>query len=228
LATDQDVTQVEAIHQNLANKALLPNQHLADGAYLSAELLVDSEKKYGVNLFGPVRDENSWQARDENAFDLGMFDIDWENETMTCPAGKQSRCWKPAKGPRGKPTIQVVFGKKECAACSLRAQCTRSVSSARGITLHPYTQHIALQSAREQQRTREWKAIYATRAGVEGTVSQAAFARNLRRTRYRGLAKTHLQHIATAAAINLQRFVSWGLDEPRSQTRVSHFAALAA
>jgi hypothetical protein len=29
----------------------------------------------------------------------------------------------------------------------------------------------------------------------------------MRRTRYRGLLKTHLQHIATATAINLQRLV---------------------
>jgi transposase len=68
LATDQDVTQVEMIHQNLAKKALLPNKHLADGAYLSADLLVNSQKNYQVSLLGPVREENSWQARDENAF----------------------------------------------------------------------------------------------------------------------------------------------------------------
>jgi transposase len=62
---------------------------------------------------------------------------------------------------------------------------------------------------------------------VEGTVSQAAFALDMRRTRYRGLDKTHLQHIATAAAINLQRLVDWLLEIPRSITYRSHFAKLA-
>ncbi|HAX84998.1 MAG TPA: hypothetical protein DCY91_01770 [Cyanobacteria bacterium UBA11370] len=38
------------------------------------------------------------------------------------------------------------------------------------------------------------------RAGVEGTISQAVGAFGLRHCRYLGLAKTHLQHIATAAA----------------------------
>ena len=48
----------------------------------------------------------------------------------------------------------------------------------------------------------------------------------LRRARYRGLAKTHLQHVATAAAMNVDRLVN-GLDEiPRAQTRRSRFAAL--
>ena len=50
---------------------------------------------------------------------------------------------------------------------------------------------------------------YATRAGVEGTISQAVFSLETRRTRYRGLAKTHLQHVVMAAAINVQRIIDW-------------------
>ena len=49
----------------------------------------------------------------------------------------------------------------------------------------------------------------------------------LRRTRYAGLAKTHLQHVATAAAINIDRIVAWLDERPRAQTRLSRFAALA-
>ena len=43
-----------------------------------------------------------------------------------------------------------------------------------------------------------------------------------------GLARTHLQHLLTASAINLIRAVAWLKELPRSQTRRSHFAALAA
>jgi hypothetical protein len=68
---------------------------------------------------------------------------------------------------------------------------------------------------------------YKRRAGIEGTMSQAAFAFGMRRTRYRGLQKTHLHHLATAMAINLQRFVNWLWDIPRVKTRQSHFARLA-
>ena len=50
----------------------------------------------------------------------------------------------------------------------------------------------------------------------------------LRRARYRGLAKTHLQHVATAAAINLARVGDWFRTVPRAATRTSRFAALAA
>jgi transposase len=41
------------------------------------------------------------------------------------------------------------------------------------------------------------------------------------------LAKTHLQHVATAAAINIDRVVAWLDERPRAATRTSRFAALA-
>ena len=69
--------------------------------------------------------------------------------------------------------------------------------------------------------------MYAKRAGIEGTLSQGVRAFELRRTRYWGQAKTRLQQIATAAAINIDRLMDW-LDEMRpAQTRISRFKALA-
>ena len=49
----------------------------------------------------------------------------------------------------------------------------------------------------------------------------------LRRTRFRGLAKPHLQHVAIAAAIHIDRIVAWLNECPRAETRTSRFAALA-
>jgi Transposase DDE domain len=70
--------------------------------------------------------------------------------------------------------------------------------------------------------------LYAKRAGIEGTLSQGVRAFGLRRSRYIGLGKTHLQQVAIAAAMNLDRLAAWFVDRPRAQTRVSRFAALAA
>src|SRR2546425_7003262 len=44
---------------------------------------------------------------------------------------------------------------------------------------------------------------------------------------YRGLEKTHLQHVAIATAINVDRLVAWFAGTPRAPTRTSRFAALA-
>ena len=41
------------------------------------------------------------------------------------------------------------------------------------------------------------------------------------------MAKTHVQHVAIAAAINIDRIVAWLDERPRAQTRTSRFAALA-
>jgi len=40
------------------------------------------------------------------------------------------------------------------------------------------------------------------------------------------MAKTHVQHVATAAAINIDRIVAWLDERPRATTRTSRFAAL--
>jgi transposase len=59
-------------------------------------------------------------------------------------------------------------------------------------------------------------------------VSQGVRGYGLRQTRYRGLARTYLQHIATAAAMNIVRLADWLNGVSRATTRTSHFAALAA
>jgi hypothetical protein len=61
---------------------------------------------------------------------------------------------------------------------------------------------------------------------VEGTISQGVRAFGMRRSRYRGLDKTHLQHVAIAAAMNVDRLVAWFDGRPRAQTRTTRFAAL--
>lgn len=49
----------------------------------------------------------------------------------------------------------------------------------------------------------------------------------LRRARYDGLHKTHLQHVLTAVAINLVRIDAVLTKTPRGTTRQSHFMRLA-
>ncbi|WP_420538139.1 transposase [Nonomuraea pusilla] len=48
----------------------------------------------------------------------------------------------------------------------------------------------------------------------------------MRRSRYRGNAKTHLQHLLIAAAMNLTRLDAWLTGTPLAPTRTSHFATL--
>ena len=98
---------------------------------------------------------------------------------------------------------------------------------ARGITLLPQLEYETRQKARERQETEAFKKQYALRAGIEGTISQGIRGFGLRQCRYLGLAKSHLQHILTATAMNLVRVFNWLENIPLSPTRYSPFYRLA-
>ena len=225
-ATVHEAKKTESIHQALVEKGLPPGEHLVDSAYIDAELLVDSRQQHQIDLIGPGRLNNSWQSRTEGAYDLEQFEIDWDKQVVYCPQGKQSGNWKDGYDNSGAPLIYVQFSSKDCQPCSVRQLCTRS-KRRRGMGFRPREQYEALQEARQRLESEEGRQLYNRRAGIEGTISQGVRAFGMRQTRYRGLAKTHIQHIATAAAINLERLIAWFDEVPRETTRTSRFAALA-
>jgi transposase len=94
--------------------------------------------------------------------------------------------------------------------------------------LHTREEHEALAAARTRLAGEAGRKLYAQRQGVESAIAQTACALGLRRARYRGLAKTHLQNVATAAAIDIDRLGAWFADRPLAPTRISRFAALVA
>jgi transposase len=92
--------------------------------------------------------------------------------------------------------------------------------------VRPQEQYEALQAARQRQTTKAFKQHYALRSGIEATMSQGVRAFGLRRSRYIGLNKTHLQHLGIAAAINLVRMVAWLDGDELAPTRVSAYQRL--
>ena len=189
---------------------------------------MDSRRDYNINLLGPIRADVSWQARTEGAYTQSLFEINWEKQKVICPQGKESRYWKPWTKKRKKPMVQVHFHQKDCEMCPARALCTKRKNGPRELTFQEKTYQQTLDYARKRQKSKEFKEVYTIRSGVEGTISQAAFAHGIRRTRYIGLDKTHLQQVAASAAINLKRVVDWINDVPRAKTYRSPFAKLIA
>lgn len=216
------------IHDSLEAKALLPSEHLVDSGYVTAEHLAECETRFGVDLMGPVHPNTNWQSRANTGFDGRQFVVDWEREQVTCPEGKVSSKWRTAIDPHGKPVVRAHFSKRDCRPCPKRALCTKAAVKGRCITMRPVAHQQAMERARQRENTDEFKQIYAQRAGVEGTISQGVRRLDLRHCRYRGATKSHLQHIATAAAMNILRLEDWlGGVEP-AKTRISHFARLAS
>ena len=119
---------------------------------------------------------------------------------MTCPMGKQSISWLPNTYPKNGMMWEVRFTRKDCTPCPHRAQCTRAKKEPRLLGLQAREQYEALQAARQRQTTDAFAQQYAPRAGIESTHAQGIRRCGLRQARYRGLARTHLQHLATAAS----------------------------
>ena len=225
-ATTPDDNMLTPIHESLQKRDLLPAEHLVDKGYTDAGTLVESKQKYGVEIVGPVAEDPSWQARSAEGFDKSQFQVDWERKVVTCPAGAQSVSWLPSTYPQNGMKWEARFSRTDCNPCRWRAQCTRAKREPRIIGLQEREHYEALQVRRRQQKTEEFQKQYAARAGVEGTHAQAIQRCGLRQCRYVGMAKVHLQHVLTAAAINLVRIADWWTGTRRATTRRSRFTAL--
>lgn len=202
-----------------------------DSAYVSADHLIAARESHGIDLVGPGRRSLSWQTKAAGAFSLDDFVIDWNRQVARCPEGAESASWAKSMKRRGqRPTIRVQFRAADYRACTSRHRCTRIHSRyvGRVLALLPRREHEALAAARTREATQQGRRLYAQRQGIEGTISQAVRAFGLRRARYRGLAKASLQHVATAAALNLDRLAAWLAKRPLAPTRLSRFAALIA
>jgi transposase len=201
-----DVEQTESIHQSLAEKELLPSEHLVDAGYVDGTLLVESKQQHDIELIGPVRENVSWQSKKPEAYDLSRFKINWSKQQATCPQGvKSTKKWTVHQDQWNNTAIGLKFPRKACRECQFRHLCTRSKTEPREITLRPKEEHQAIVKRRKQQKTKTWSKKYNQRAGVEGTISQGIRGFGLRECRYVGLDKVYLQHILTATAMNAIR-----------------------
>jgi IS5 family transposase len=224
-ATVPDSQMTAPVHDRLAGRGLLPAEHYVDSGYPSAELLVSSLATFGITLVTPLLADTSPQARAGAGFDRAAFAIDFGTRLATCPQGHASSSWNPVNQ-RGTDTIVITFAKSTCRPCPVRAQCTTSASGRRQLTVHPREVHQAQLAARAAQDTRDFQARYALRAGVEGTIRQGVAVTGMRRARYRGLARTRLEHVNAATALNLIRLHAWWNGHPMDRTRTSHLARL--
>jgi transposase len=223
--TVPDTQATDPIHQALARRGLLPGEHYLDSGYPSAELLVGARERYGIVLVTPVLLDHSPQARAQAGYDRTAFTIDWDAQQVTCPQGQRNASWTPCTQ-RGTDAIVIRFSGEVCQPCPVRAACTTATKRGRQLTIR--AQHIqqSLDAARAEQSTKEWQDKYHLRAGVEGTIRQAVAVTGIRRARYRGLAKVHLEHVFSAVALNLIRLDAWWNGHALDRTRTSHLARL--
>jgi IS5 family transposase len=171
-----------------------PVRVLADSAYGSGELRAELAAGGHVDLVKPA----PTRAAVPGGFTVDDFTIDHTAGIATCPAGLRRTISR---------TGVATFG-AACRGCPLRQRCTTSATG-KALALRP---HDALQrDARAAARNIDWLNEYRQhRPMVERGI--AWLTRGNRKVRYRGVAKNdHWLH-HRAAAINLCRLITLGLD----------------
>ncbi|MFC9500158.1 transposase [Streptomyces sp. NPDC056982] len=156
--------------------------------------------------------------------------MDYDRQQVTCPQGQVSQGWHgpyPTSSPTAAPLIVARFTKSQCQPCPARTQCTTSRESTRTVGFPPRELRDLQLRVRTEQQTPEWKTRFAVRSGVEGTVNEFAHGYGMRRCRYRGQGKAHIQHVLTAIAVNIERLSGLSATEealtPRRPTAFQNY-----
>ncbi|MCY0931992.1 transposase [Streptomyces sp. H27-H1] len=207
-ATTHDSQVLPGIHTRLARRGLLPAEHLVDAGYTSLPHLEQAAREHHVTVTGPLPANPTRQHRQGKGFARDDFHIDYDHQQVTCPQGQVSAGWHgpyPTSSPTAAPLIVARFTKSQCRPCPARTQCTSTADNARTVGFPPRELRDLQLRIRTEQQTPEWKTRYAVRSGVEGTVNEFAHGHGMRRCRYRGQGKAHIQHVLTAIAVNIER-----------------------
>lgn len=213
-ATEPDVVATTTIQDKLINRGLAPGEHVTDGGYPSAANITASADR-NITLVAPVTVLTGRNAK-QGTFTPADFTIDWTAGVATCPAGAASRSMKPDK----RDLVTFAFSRRDCRPCPIRQRCTLAQPDVpRRITIHPEPIHEARMAAHAAQDTDTWRRTYNSRAGIEGTISEAVRGPDLRHARYRGIAKQHLQNVFAALAINIGRLGAWFDTRPATRRR---------
>ena len=135
------------------------------------------------------------QMQNQGCFTKTDFQMDLEAGTCTCPNQQETRDLRLAKGGGG----LFVFATETCAACPLRAQCTRG-KGGRTVQVHP--QESLLQQARKLQDSPAFDEARRRRQVVEHRIARLVQL-GIRQARYVGRTKTLFQLCLAAAVANL-------------------------
>jgi transposase len=218
-ATTPDYVMGPTIAHDLAARELLTGTHLLDSGYVDADYLATAQRQYQIDVIGPPFGSYSRQHQTGQGYDLQAFVLDWEAQQAHCPQRHASVHWGPGHDVSGGPVIRIRFDRATCRACPARRACTAAKDAPRQLAVRTQAHHEVIQAARQRRETAEFRAQYALQAGVESRLSQGIRRFDLRRSRYIGLARMHLQQLVNATTMNVVRVLTWLRDKPLGERR---------
>jgi len=196
-ACERDNETLQEIQENICNRGLKPEQQFVDKGYVTGDNLSDSQEN-DIQLMGEAS-----ELSNHGLYTADEFTIDFQNKTATCPAGNTCCLWKEYDSGKHKGEIHISFG-DQCHDCPMKSRCTNN-KAGRNLRLHAH--YELLKERRAECKTQTFKEAMKRRPPVEGTISEMVRAHGLRRSRYRGGLKTHLQNLMIGTALNVKRLV---------------------
>jgi transposase len=76
----------ERLQEELHQAAIPPAEHFVDAGSVSARVLVNSQRRFGIEVVGPVSVDTQWQAHSPSGIDASQCVLDWEQRLATCTA----------------------------------------------------------------------------------------------------------------------------------------------
>lgn len=160
---------------------------VADHKYGTTENFVACQQQGLVTHLGDARAKQH-HARSQGIYPETAFVHDPHTNTVRCPAGQEL---KPRRLHPTKRTWEYQLPNGVCAACALRAHCTRSKT---GRTVHRHEHQALLDQARAQSHSPAGRRDRRRRQHlVEGSFADAANNHGFKRVRWRRLARVQMQ-----------------------------------
>ena len=179
---------------------------IGDTAYGTGELRKDFAKAE-INLVAkapPLTGPENFKKED--------FEIDLENDSVTCPAGHTTTKWHRCGSYKRRDGTKVIgkffmFDDAVCGQCQSYYQCVSSNKGhGRTISIHP--DEAFLQEGRAFQKTETFKEQYRERIAVEHRIARL-IQLGARKSRYFGREKTAFQLAMAAAVANFTLMAAW-------------------
>lgn len=195
---------IELLEQHEENTGSKAETAVADHKYGTQENYVACAERGTISHMGDAS-ANQNHARSQGIFPESAFTYDPASDTYRCPAGQTL---KPRRLHPVRRTMEYKAAKRVCAACLLRAQCTRASN---GRTVKRHEKQALLDVARGQAHSRAAQRDRRRRQHLmEGSFADAANNHHFKRARWRRLWRQQIQDYLIAAIQNVRILLAHG------------------
>lgn len=201
-AGTHDAKPTVALIEQADEAALKPDEALGDCAYgTGANLRACKEAGVDMRTKLPTPSHKCLTKRE--------FQINLDKMEVTCPNGVTSTTHRSVKDPAdSEETVEKFsFPKNTCQGCPLRDKCSAQTAKGAGRTVVLSRYEPEIQELQRYNATPESKVTLKKRSAVERLLSHLV-RMGMRHARFFGMHMAQFQAFLTAAAYNVQRYIT--------------------